>query len=82
MKHPAITELRGQGLMFAAEVGSFDFVLKAMHAGIRRGVLFDWFLSMDYAFRIGPPITITEAELHAGIDLVLAALDEVWEGRT
>ena len=71
---PQVLELRGKGLMFAAEVGSFDLVLRVIARCLENGVLTDWFLHCNTAIRIAPPLTISEKELSDGLDVLVAAL--------
>ena len=71
---PQVLELRGKGLMFAAEVGSFDLVLRVIARCLENGVLTDWFLHCNTAIRIAPPLTISEKELSDGLDVLAAAI--------
>ncbi len=58
--HPAIQEVRGQGLMLAVELGDAEMVQRVVMGCLGRGVLGFWFLSCPTAFRIAPPLCITE----------------------
>jgi acetylornithine/succinyldiaminopimelate/putrescine aminotransferase len=71
LQHPAIREVRNQGLLMAVEFESFE-VLKPIidQALAHENILTDWFLFCDNSLRIAPPLTITEAE----IDLALGGL--------
>ncbi len=70
----AVQELRGTGLIFAAEVGDFDFVLRVIERCLENGVLTDWFLHCNTAIRIAPPLTISEIELSNGLDVLANAI--------
>jgi len=75
--HPAIREVRGKGLMLAAELESFEVLKPVIDRAIERGVLTDWFLFCDNAMRIAPPLIITETEIREACELIVTAIDEV-----
>jgi acetylornithine/N-succinyldiaminopimelate aminotransferase len=77
LKHPEIKELRGKGLFFAVELESEDKVKKLVKEGIKEGFVTDWFIFCDNAFRIAPPLTITENEIMECIELIKSALDNI-----
>lgn len=58
LQHPAIKELRGKGLMFAAVLEDAGKVKAAIQRCISKGVITDWFLFKDNALRIAPPLNI------------------------
>lgn len=77
LKHPLLGEVRGRGLMLAVEFkGDFEGLLKVAKACWKSGLLIDWFLHHDHAFRIAPPLIITKEESQAALDIFLNALDE------
>ena len=78
LRHQAIKAIHGTGLMLAAEVGSFDLVQEIIHKAIKHGVITDWFLHNNVCIRIAPPLTISNTELEAGIDLLLLAIEEAY----
>lgn len=73
--HPAITEIRGKGLMLAAMVATpqlaTDIILRCQENGL---ILF-WLLFEGCAIRITPPLNITDKEIEAGCTMLLEALD-------
>lgn len=71
---PGVLGLRGRGLMFAAEVGSFDRVLRVIAKCLEEGVLTDWFLHCDTAIRIAPPLVIEETDLRQGLQILAKAI--------
>ncbi|WP_417238819.1 aspartate aminotransferase family protein [Bizionia sp.] len=77
LKHPLITEIRGRGLMLAALTPSADItnqvVLKAQEAGL---ILF-WLLFETKAIRITPPLTISNAEIMKGCQIITTILDDI-----
>jgi acetylornithine/succinyldiaminopimelate/putrescine aminotransferase len=76
LKHKAIHEIRGSGLFLAIEmVPSFKrdaFFAKCLE----KGLIYDFFLFSNSAFRIAPPLTITEAEIEKVAGIILQAMDE------
>ncbi|NLA23884.1 MAG: aspartate aminotransferase family protein [Bacteroidales bacterium] len=77
LKHKAITEIRGYGLLMSVELGSFDKVQKFIQKGIENGLVSDWFIFHDTAFRIAPPLNISEAEVNEACSIILKILDEL-----
>ena len=73
--HPAVKEIRRAGLLIAVELGSSEKMYKMMSELTARGILSDWFLFCDTAFRISPPFTITEEEVRNSARIILEALD-------
>jgi acetylornithine/N-succinyldiaminopimelate aminotransferase len=66
---PAVTEVRGLGLLLAAELdGPASAVVAAC---LERGLLVGW--AGERAIRLTPPLTISEAQ----VDLALGVLEEV-----
>ncbi|MBK9148949.1 MAG: aspartate aminotransferase family protein [Flavobacteriales bacterium] len=76
LKHPLINEVRGLGLMLAVDLGDADLVQGVVKACLRKGVLGFWFLSCPTAFRIAPPLTISEEEVRHGCGVILNALEQ------
>ena len=75
--HPKIKEVRGKGLMLAAEMESFEQLKKTIDGCILRGVVTDWFLFCDESMRIAPPLTITEDQIHESVSIILEVLDAI-----
>ena len=74
--HPKIKEVRGRGLMLAAEFENFDVLKPIIDRAIQRGVITDWFLFCDNSMRIAPPLVITETQIRAACQVILEVLDE------
>jgi acetylornithine/succinyldiaminopimelate/putrescine aminotransferase len=76
LKHKAFQEIRGSGLFLAIEMNpSFKrdvFFAKCLE----KGLIYDFFLFSDSAFRIAPPLTITETEIEKVAGIILQAMDE------
>ena len=75
--HPAVREIRRSGLLMAVELGSSEKMYAAMRGLTEGGVLSDWFLFCDTAFRISPPLVITEDEVRESAAIVRRVLDSL-----
>lgn len=75
--HPAVCEIRRSGLLLAVELGRSDRLYRIMEIFKEVGILSDWFLFCDTAFRISPPLVISEEEIRASVTLIRTALDRV-----
>jgi acetylornithine/succinyldiaminopimelate/putrescine aminotransferase len=73
--HPDIKEVRGKGLMLAAEMESFEKLKDTIDKCIEKGVVTDWFLFCDNAMRIAPPLTITEDQIREACAVILDVLN-------
>ena len=73
--HPAVKNMRRKGYFFAVEMESEAHVTKAIMKGLEVGVLMFWFLSVPHAFRLQPPLTMSDEEAKTGIGLILEALE-------
>ncbi len=69
-----IREIRGEGLLLAIELGDQALMHKVVSEGINSGFITDWFLFCETAFRISPPLTITEDEAVEACKLVNRAI--------
>lgn len=73
--HPKIKEVRGKGLMLAAEMESFEKLKQTIDQCIVKGVVTDWFLFCDNSMRIAPPLVITEEQIREACGVILEVLD-------
>ena len=73
--HPLVKVIRHKGLFFAIELGSVAAVQHVVEYGIANGFIGFWFLSHPDAFRIAPPLNITEEEVDCACSLILEAFD-------
>jgi acetylornithine/N-succinyldiaminopimelate aminotransferase len=82
VKHPAIVEIRGAGLMWGLELadGSNEIATAVYDAAIRQGLLVN--RTAGKVIRLLPPLTITEAEVDRAMVLLDAAFSEVLTGVT
>ena len=81
LKHPAIKEIRGKGLMLAVEFESFEVNKKIIDSCILDGVLSDWFLHCSNSMRIAPPLIITKDEIAEACAIILKNINLVVEGK-
>lgn len=72
--HPGIKEVRGMGLMLAVELGDADLVQRVVRGCLEKGVLGFWFLSCPTAFRLAPPLCITEEQVREACTTITAVL--------
>lgn len=75
--HPAVREIRRSGLLLAVELGSSERLYRIMELFKEAGIMSDWFLFCDTAFRISPPLTISEEEVRDSAALVRECLDRL-----
>lgn len=75
--HVAVHEIRRTGLLMAIELGDSDKLFRMMALFKERGILSDWFLFCDTAFRLSPPLTITEEEIRAACAIIKSCLDRL-----
>jgi acetylornithine/succinyldiaminopimelate/putrescine aminotransferase len=64
------TEISGKGAMLALHLGSTDRMWKNVKKAWDKGLLIDWFLFNESAFRIAPPLIITDEELEHGSQII------------
>jgi acetylornithine/succinyldiaminopimelate/putrescine aminotransferase len=75
LKHPLIKEIRGTGLFLAVELEDEQKVQRLIGELLKEGVVVDWFLFRSQAFRIAPPLIITEGEIRVVCEKINKALD-------
>jgi len=77
LKHPAIKEVRGIGLMMAVAFENFEINKKVIDACIADGLISDWFLHCSNAMRLAPPLIITEEEIEWACAVILKNVDKI-----
>ena len=75
--HPRILEIRRSGLLLALELGKPEYLYRLMEIFKEEGIMSDWFLYCDTAFRISPPLTISEAEIEECCEIIHRSLDRL-----
>jgi 4-aminobutyrate aminotransferase len=81
---PALGDVRGLGLMIGLEfmngdAPDADFVQRVRHSALGRGLLTLNCGIDDNVIRVMPPLNIPEDDLHAGLDILEAAIREAAE---
>ena len=76
LDHPAIKEIRGEGLLLAVELGSSRLMEKVVQKGLETGFMTDWFLFCDTAIRISPPLNISNEEIRKAAKMVNEAIEK------
>ena len=71
-KHDAIVDVRGKGLMIAAELDSADLAKKTVAEMLKRKILIN--CTSDTVLRFLPPFILERAH----VDIAVAALDEIF----
>lgn len=61
--HIALKEVRGEGLLLAADMGDAELTSVVIRNAPDYGIILDYFLFCPEAFRIAPPLTITDEEI-------------------
>ena len=75
--HPRVLEIRRSGLLLALELGKPEYLYRLMEIFKEEGIMSDWFLYCDTAFRISPPLTISEAEIEECCEIIHRSLDRL-----
>jgi len=82
LKHPLIKEIRGEGLLLAIELTDPRYVRYAIKNAPSHGIILDFFLFCDDAFRIAPPLIISEEEIKDACCKVITLLDDAMKNDT
>lgn len=77
LDHPLIKEVRGEGLFFAVELTDSSLVPRFIKKSPENGILVDYFLFCDSAFRIAPPLIITDKEIDYACESIHKTLDSL-----
>lgn len=75
LNHPEIKEIRGIGLFMAVELRDYDQVKKVIDIAVEKGLVTDWFLFHDSAFRIAPPLIITDQEIKKACEILNESIE-------
>ncbi|HBH83105.1 MAG: aminotransferase class III [Bacteroidetes bacterium GWE2_41_25] len=81
LSHPAISEVRGEGLLLAVELTNPEYVRVAVSKAPDYGLILDYFLFCNNAFRIAPPLTINEEETVIACRQINNLLDDIVKGK-
>ncbi len=77
LAHPLTLEVRRSGLLMAVELGRSELLYRLMEIFKEEGIMSDWFLFCDTAFRISPPLTITLEQIEECCEIILRSLDRL-----
>ncbi len=77
LKHPAISEIRGCGLMLSIQLERFEQVETASRLCVEQGLMIDWFLHCETAMRIAPPLPVTPAQIREACSIIRNVLDRI-----
>lgn len=74
--HPAIRGIRRSGLLLAIQMDSEKVVQSVVRDFVEAGLLPDTFLWCESAFRIAPPLIITDEQIEETCGIVIGCLDK------
>ena len=77
LSHPLITRMRGEGLLIAVQLNDPELVPLVISLATDYGLILDYFLFCNNAFRIAPPLIISEEEIRAACKQIGLLLDKV-----
>jgi acetylornithine/N-succinyldiaminopimelate aminotransferase len=77
LRHAAVLEVRGEGLLLAIKIPDNQCVNYAVAHAPEFGLILDYFLFCSDAFRIAPPLTITDEEIIWACGQLKKLLDDV-----
>lgn len=76
-KHSMVKEIRASGLLLAVDLKCSESARAVIEMLPREGVMSDGFLFCQTAFRIAPPLCITDGEIDYALERVFRVLDKV-----
>ncbi|MGA2407728.1 MAG: aspartate aminotransferase family protein [Bacteroidales bacterium] len=76
LAHPLISEVRGEGLLLAVQLIDPVYVKYVIAHAPDYGLILDYFLFCDNAFRIAPPLIISEDEISMACRQLKKLLDD------
>ncbi|MFN8241698.1 MAG: aminotransferase class III-fold pyridoxal phosphate-dependent enzyme [Bacteroidales bacterium] len=76
LDHSLISEIRGEGLMLAVVPDRGISVPDLVTRAPAFGILIDYFLFCSDAFRIAPPLTISEQEIESACNSIIKLLED------
>ena len=75
--HAQVQEIRRSGLLLAVELGDSAKMFRMMEMFAEEGIMSDWFLFCDTAFRISPPLVISDDEIRDSAAIITRCLDRL-----
>ncbi|MFZ5939651.1 MAG: aspartate aminotransferase family protein [Bacteroidota bacterium] len=77
LQHKAIAEIRGKGLYLAVRLDGAYPVALFLKKAFEKGIAMDMFLFCQDAFRISPPLIISQEEVELSVKWILEVLDDM-----
>jgi acetylornithine/N-succinyldiaminopimelate aminotransferase len=81
LDHPAIKNVRGEGLLLAVQLTDAEYVKAIVSRAPEYGLILDYFLFCNDSFRVAPPLTISEEETETACRQIILLIDEIVRGR-
>ena len=75
--HAKVLEIRRSGLLLAVELGKSEYLYRLMEIFKEEGIMSDWFLYCATAFRISPPLVISDEEIRESSEIIRRVLDKL-----
>ena len=72
-----VTAIRRAGLFLAVEMGSQEKVALLVKKCLAKGIIGFWFLSTPTAFRLSPPLSISEKEIKTAGETIVSCMNEI-----
>ncbi len=76
LNHQLIREIRGEGLLLAVQLTNPGYVRYVIKNAPQYGIILDYFLFCDNAFRIAPPLIISDDEINSACRQIKLLLDD------
>ncbi|SRR5579875_753371 len=77
LRAPAITAVRGVGLLIGIELKCADLTRRLAARCIEAGVIVNWTLNCDRVVRLAPPLTISDTEVDFALRAITDSLGQV-----
>lgn len=77
LQHEYIEEIRGKGLMLSLIMKNGDIANQVILDSLEERLILFWLLFEPKAVRITPPLTISEAEIREGCDIIMKVLRKI-----
>jgi len=81
LDHQLIKDIRGEGLLLAVQLSDREYIRYVIKNAPRYGIILDYFLFCDDAFRIAPPLTISNDEIKMACRQLKLLLDDAMKKR-
>jgi len=76
LQHPLISQIRGEGLLLAVQLIDKEYIKYVINHAPDYGLILDYFLFCNDAFRIAPPLIISENEISQACRQLKILLDD------